>query len=30
MPLWTGDPGLAIYLTDCLRGTARLPSLDVF
>jgi hypothetical protein len=27
---WTGDPGLAIYLWDCLRGTAAFPTLDVF
>jgi hypothetical protein len=28
--LWTGDPGLAIYLWDCLRGNAAFPTLDVF
>jgi len=28
--LWTGDPGLAIYLWDCLRGKAAFPTLDVF
>lgn len=28
--LWTGDPGLAIYLWDCIRGNAAFPSLDVF
>jgi Lanthionine synthetase C-like protein len=28
--LWTGDPGLAIYLVDCIRGEARFPTLDVF
>jgi hypothetical protein len=28
--LWTGDPGFAIYLHDCLRGEARFPTLDVF
>jgi lantibiotic modifying enzyme len=28
--LWTGDPGLAIYLWDCLRGRAEFPTLDVF
>ena len=28
--LWTGDAGFAIYLWDCLRGTARFPTLDVF
>jgi hypothetical protein len=28
--LWTGDIGLAVFLWDCLRGTARFPTLDVF
>ena len=28
--LWTGDPGFAIYLLDCLEGTDRFPTLDVF
>jgi hypothetical protein len=28
--LWTGDPGFAIYLWDCVRGEAVFPSLDVF
>lgn len=28
--LWTGDPGFAIYLWDCLQGTARFPTLDAF
>ncbi|MEO8751747.1 MAG: LanC-like protein, partial [Casimicrobiaceae bacterium] len=28
--LWTGDPGFAIYLSDCLRAEARFPTLDVF
>ena len=28
--LWTGDPGFAIYLWDCLHGTAQFPTLDVF
>ncbi len=28
--LWTGDPGFAIYLWDCICGTAQFPSLDVF
>jgi hypothetical protein len=28
--LWTGDPGFAIYLWDCLRGCADFPTLDVF
>ena len=28
--LWTGDPGFAIYLWDCLRGEAAFPTLDVY
>lgn len=28
--LWTGDPGFAIYLWDCLRAEAQFPTLDVF
>lgn len=28
--LWTGDPGLAIFLWDCLRAKASFPTLDVF
>ena len=28
--LWTGDPGFAVYLWDCLRGQAAFPTLDVF
>lgn len=28
--LWTGDLGLAIYLHECLRGSARFPTLDAF
>ena len=28
--LWTGDLGLAIYLHECLRGSARFPTVDVF
>ncbi|HSV53942.1 MAG TPA: LanC-like protein [Burkholderiaceae bacterium] len=28
--LWTGDPGFAIYLWDCIRGQDRFPTLDVF
>ena len=28
--LWTGDIGFAIYLWDCVRGTADFPTLDVF
>jgi hypothetical protein len=27
--LWTGDPGLAVYLWHCLDGSARLPALDI-
>jgi hypothetical protein len=27
--LWTGDPGLAVYLGDCLRAEARFPTIDV-
>jgi hypothetical protein len=28
--LWTGDPGLAIYLWDCIDGRAAFPTVDVF
>ncbi|MCE9659220.1 MAG: LanC-like protein [Burkholderiales bacterium] len=28
--LWTGDPGFAIYLWDCLRAEGQFPTLDVF
>ena len=28
--LWTGDLGLAVYLHECLRGSARFPTVDVF
>jgi hypothetical protein len=28
--LWTGDPGLAIYLWDCIRAEPAFPTLDVF
>ncbi|CAN7298424.1 LanC-like protein [Variovorax sp. LjRoot84] len=28
--LWTGDLGFAIYLWDCIHGTDRFPTLDVF
>jgi hypothetical protein len=28
--LWTGDSGFAIYLWDCVLGTAMFPTLDVF
>ncbi|HLY04970.1 MAG TPA: LanC-like protein [Rhizomicrobium sp.] len=28
--LWTGDPGLAIFLWDCVTAVARFPSIDCF
>jgi lantibiotic modifying enzyme len=28
--LWTGDPGIAVYLHACLTGRAGMPLLDVF
>lgn len=28
--LWTGDVGLAVYLHECLRRSARFPTIDVF
>ncbi len=28
--LWTGDPGFAIYLWDCVHAQAHFPTLDVF
>jgi hypothetical protein len=28
--LWTGDVGLAIYLSDCLVGMPRFPTVDIF
>ena len=28
--LWTGDPGFALYLLDCIRETDRFPTLDYF
>jgi uncharacterized membrane protein YsdA (DUF1294 family) len=28
--LWTGDIGLACYLHECLAGSARFPTVDVF
>jgi hypothetical protein len=27
--LWTGDPGLAVYLWHCLEGAGGLPTLDI-
>jgi Lanthionine synthetase C-like protein len=29
-PLWTGDPGLAVYLSNCIAGTDFFPTLDNF
>ena len=28
--LWTGDIGLACYLHECVEGSARFPTIDVF
>lgn len=28
--LWTGDPGFAIYLWDCVNATAAFPTVDFF
>lgn len=28
--LWSGDLGLALYLSSCLRADAAFPTLDVF
>ena len=28
--LWTGDPGFAIFLWDCIRGGDRFPTMDIF
>lgn len=28
--LWTGDPGFALYLADCIRGAGRFPTLEKF
>ena len=28
--LWTGDPGFAVYLRDCVCAEAQFPTLDVF
>ena len=27
--LWTGDPGVAVYLWHCMNGGSDMPSLDV-
>jgi hypothetical protein len=27
--LWTGDPGVAVYLWDCITGEPRFPTVDV-
>ena len=27
--LWTGDPGLAVYLWHCLNGSYGMPGLDI-
>jgi hypothetical protein len=27
--LWTGDPGLAVYLWHCIEGRGGMPGLDV-
>ena len=27
--VWTGDIGLAVFLHECLNGTARFPTVDV-
>jgi hypothetical protein len=29
-PLWTGDPGVAVYLSNCIAGTDRFPTMDNF
>jgi hypothetical protein len=29
-PLWTGDPGLAVYLSNCIAGTDFFPTMDNF
>ena len=29
-PLWTGDPGLAVYFSNCIAGTNRFPTMDNF
>ena len=28
--LWTGDLGLAVYLSDCLTAAPRFPTVDIF
>jgi hypothetical protein len=28
--LWTGDPGFAVFVWDCVRGEAAFPTLEVF
>lgn len=28
--LWSGDPGFAIYLRDCIAGTCAFPTLDAY
>jgi hypothetical protein len=28
--LWTGDIGVALFLNECLRESARFPTIDVF
>jgi hypothetical protein len=28
--LWTGDPGVAVYLLDCIEATPHFPTLDVY
>ncbi|QJW84208.1 hypothetical protein HK414_11225 [Ramlibacter terrae] len=28
--LWTGDPGFALYLLDCIEEKVRFPTVDVF
>jgi DUF1680 family protein len=28
--LWTGDMGVALFSSECLRGSARFPTVDIF
>jgi hypothetical protein len=28
--LWTGDLGTALYLQQCLTGTSKMPTIDVW